>query len=71
MRTFRDANPARRSRAHGKPMIEFEVTCISCTKAITLRVRDEPARAFFETHGALCEACYKPGYQPASARRAA
>ncbi len=52
-------------------MIEFDVKCGGCERPITLRVRDEQSRHFFETNGALCEVCYKPGYQPAPVRRAA
>ena len=39
-------------------MIEFEVQCQKCRKLITLRVRDEQSRVFFEQNGALCEVCY-------------
>ena len=39
-------------------MIEFDVKCRSCGKPITLRVRDDQSRVFFEKHGALCEACH-------------
>ncbi len=52
-------------------MIEFDVRCGGCEKPITLRVRDEESRAFFEKNGALCEVCYKHGCQPAFIRRAA
>ncbi len=52
-------------------MIEFDVKCERCRKPITLRVCYELARAFFEKHGAFCEACYKPGDQAAPMRRAA
>ncbi len=52
-------------------MIEFDVECLRCKKRITLRVRDERSRAFFEENGALCEVCYKPGYQPEPVRCAA
>ena len=52
-------------------MIEFDVKCGSCKKPITLRVRDEQSRSFFEGNGAFCEVCYKPGYLPALIRRAA
>ena len=41
-------------------MIEFDVRCRKCKKPITLGVRDEHARLFFEQTGALCEACYRP-----------
>jgi len=34
-------------------------------------VRDEQSRSFFESNGAFCEVCYKPGYLPALIRRAA
>jgi len=52
-------------------MIEFDVKCGSCKKPITLRVRDEQSRSFFEGNGAFCEVCYKPGCPPALVRRAA
>jgi hypothetical protein len=40
-------------------MIEFDVECRICKKRITLRVRDEQSRVFFEKNGALCEVCYE------------
>jgi len=52
-------------------MIEFDVKCLGCKKVITLGVRDEQARAFFEENGALCEACYKVAPRPAPSRGAA
>jgi hypothetical protein len=52
-------------------MIEFDTSCQSCGTPITLRVRDERTRAFFEKHGALCEACHQPGYRPTRIVRAA
>ena len=52
-------------------MIEFDVKCLGRSKAITPRVRDEQARAFFERTGAMGEACHNPGYRPASIRWAA
>jgi hypothetical protein len=52
-------------------MIEFNVECLRCRKLITLRVRDERSRAFFERTGALCEVCYTPGYRPVPVRWAA
>ncbi len=52
-------------------MIEFDVKCRICGKPLTLRVRDGQSRVFFEKHGALCEACYKPGYPIARLRCAA
>lgn len=52
-------------------MIEFDARCGGCEKPITLRVRDESSRAFFERNGALCEVCYRPDHRPASVRRAA
>jgi len=57
----------KRSRA----MVEFDVKCRECQKPITLRVRDEEVQRILETDGALCEACYEPGYQPALAGPAA
>jgi hypothetical protein len=52
-------------------MIEFDVQCQICKKPITLRVRDEQCRAFFEENGALCEVCHERGDRPARAPRAA
>jgi hypothetical protein len=52
-------------------MIEFDVQCLSCKKLITLRVRDEQCRAFFEENGALCEVCHERGDRLARAPRAA
>lgn len=49
-------------------MIEFDAKCLSCSKLITLLVRDEQARAFFEEKGALCEACYEASHRPAPIR---
>ena len=58
-------------------MIEFDVECQRCKKLITLRVRDERARMFFEQNGARCEACHERpdqhartpcSVQPAAAR---
>ena len=46
-------------------MIEFDVECHRCKKLITLRVRDEQSRMFFEKNGALCEACHARGHQSA------
>jgi hypothetical protein len=45
-------------------MIEFDVECRKCGKLITLRVRDEPSRVFFEQCGALCQACHERGDRP-------
>jgi len=39
-------------------MIDFEIDCGRCGKRITLRVRDERVRAFFEEHGAFCRVCH-------------
>ena len=47
-------------------MMEFDVKCRRCEKPMTLRVRDARARASFEKDGALCQACYKPGYHVGS-----
>jgi hypothetical protein len=44
-------------------MIEFDVECRICRKLITLRVRDEQSRLYFEQHGALCEACHERAVQ--------
>ncbi len=63
--------PQQRTSSTGSAMIEFDVKCERCRKPITLRVCYELARAFFEKHGAFCEACYKPGDQAAPMRRAA
>jgi hypothetical protein len=52
-------------------VIEFDVKCMSCKKLITLRVRDEQSRVFFEKNGALCEACYERDCQSARMRCAA
>ncbi|HYB41283.1 MAG TPA: hypothetical protein VEL75_05900 [Candidatus Methylomirabilis sp.] len=52
-------------------MIDFDIKCRKCEKPLTLRVRDDQARAFFEQHGALCEVCHMPGNRPSSSRRAA
>jgi hypothetical protein len=52
-------------------MIDFDITCGKCGKPMTLRVRDEEARALFEQHGALCEACDEPGFRPAFTHRVA
>lgn len=46
-------------------MIEFDVQCRCCRKLITLRVRDEQSRLFFEKNGALCEVCYERDSQRA------
>lgn len=45
-------------------MIEFAITCRRCGKLITLRVRDESQRRFFEDAGALCQTCYEPLRRP-------
>jgi hypothetical protein len=50
-------------------MVEFNMKCRACSKAITLRVRDRQAQAFFEEHGALCAVCYQANRQPAAASR--
>ena len=52
-------------------MIEFDVKCLRCKKLITLQVRDARTQVFFEEKGALCEACYKVGPQPALSHGAA
>ncbi len=52
-------------------MVEFDVKCRGCQKPITLRVRDEEGRRILEKDGALCEACYEPGYQPVPGGHAA
>jgi hypothetical protein len=49
-------------------MIEFDVKCRSCGKPMTLRVRDDQSRVFFEKYGVLCEACYAPGERRAPFR---
>jgi hypothetical protein len=46
-------------------MVEFDIKCRECGKPITLRVRDQQARDFFEKDGAFCEACYRTARQPA------
>lgn len=51
-------------------MVEFDVKCRQCGRPITLGVRDEAARAFFESEGALCQACYQPGYRVGARRHA-
>lgn len=58
-------------KARNEAMIEFDVKCRKCRKRITLGVRDEQARAFFETCGALCEGCYGSGAEAGPVRRAA
>jgi hypothetical protein len=45
-------------------MIEFDVECRRCMKLITLRVRDEQSRVFFEQNGALCDDCYERAHKP-------
>jgi hypothetical protein len=46
-------------------MIDFEIDCGRCGKRITLRVRDERVRAFFEEHGALRQVCHDHRHEPA------
>jgi hypothetical protein len=45
-------------------MIEFDVECRRCRKPITLRVRDEESRMFFEENGALSDDCNERGHKP-------
>ena len=45
-------------------MIDFDMDCGRCGKRITLRVRDEGARTFFEQHGALCRVCHDHRHEP-------
>ena len=45
-------------------MIDFEIDCGRCGKRITLRVRDERVREFFEEHGALCQVCHDHRHEP-------
>ena len=54
-----------------RPVIEFDAECRGCKKLITLRVRSEQVRAFFQRTGVLCDVCYEPGYRSVPLRWAA
>jgi hypothetical protein len=48
-------------------MIDLDVKCRRCGKAMTLRVGGEQARRIFLKDGALCEACHALGCHVGSA----